>query len=115
MRAGDDRAEGARRRGHRGPASGEEGGARGRPDGRPRGEPGRGEEGGQRLVQRERLLPLAPPAQEEERMSTAAAVKIGAKRLDLSNLDKVLYPQVGFTKGQVIDYYMRIAPVILPH
>ena len=48
-------------------------------------------------------------------MSAATAVKIGAKRIDLSNLDKVLYPQVGFTKGQVIDYYMRIAPAILPH
>jgi len=48
-------------------------------------------------------------------MTAAAAVKIGSKRIDLSNLDKVLYPQVGFTKGQVIDYYMRIAPVILPH
>ena len=33
----------------------------------------------------------------------------------LSNLDKVLYPEVGFTKGQVIDYYTRIAPVLLPH
>ena len=33
----------------------------------------------------------------------------------LSNLDKVLYPDVGFTKGQVLDYYTRIAPVLLPH
>ncbi len=33
----------------------------------------------------------------------------------LSNLDKVLYPEVGFTKGQVLDYYTRIAPVLLPH
>ncbi len=33
----------------------------------------------------------------------------------LSNLDKVLYPAVGFTKGQVLDYYTRIAPVLLPH
>ena len=32
----------------------------------------------------------------------------------LSNLDKVLYPEVGFTKGQVLDYYTRIAPVLLP-
>ena len=35
--------------------------------------------------------------------------------LKLSNLDKVLYPKAGFTKGQVIDYYTRIAPAVLPH
>ena len=33
----------------------------------------------------------------------------------LTNLEKVLYPQAGFTKGQVLDYYTRIAPVLLPH
>ena len=37
------------------------------------------------------------------------------RRLSLSNLDKVFYPATGFTKGQVIDYYTRIAPVLLPH
>ena len=36
-------------------------------------------------------------------------------RLSLSNLDKVLYPEAGFTKGHVIDYYTRVAPVLLPH
>ncbi|MGH7768375.1 MAG: non-homologous end-joining DNA ligase [Candidatus Binatia bacterium] len=41
-------------------------------------------------------------------------VEIEGRRLELSNLDKVLYPS-GFTKGQVIDYYTRIAPFILPH
>lgn len=33
----------------------------------------------------------------------------------MSNLTKVMYPEVGFTKGQLIDYYVRIAPVLLPH
>jgi len=42
-------------------------------------------------------------------------VKVEGRVLTLSNLAKVLYPQTGFTKGQVIDYYMRIAPVLLPH
>ncbi|MEU0466765.1 non-homologous end-joining DNA ligase [Amycolatopsis sp. NPDC006131] len=42
-------------------------------------------------------------------------VQVDGRRLSLSNLDKVLYPEAGFTKGQVIDYYARIAPVILPH
>jgi bifunctional non-homologous end joining protein LigD len=43
------------------------------------------------------------------------AVEVEGRRLELSNLDKVLYPAMGFTKAQVIEYYTRIAPVILPH
>lgn len=42
-------------------------------------------------------------------------VRVGDRTLSLSNLDKVLYPEVGFTKSQVIDYYARIAPVMVPH
>jgi bifunctional non-homologous end joining protein LigD len=42
-------------------------------------------------------------------------VKVGDRELELSNLDKVLYPAAGFTKGEVIDYYTRVAPVLLPH
>jgi len=42
-------------------------------------------------------------------------VDIDGHRLSLSNLDKVFYPESGFTKGQVIDYYTRIAPVLLGH
>jgi len=42
-------------------------------------------------------------------------VDIDGHRLSLSNLDKVLYPEAGFTKGHVIDYYTRVAPVLLPH
>jgi bifunctional non-homologous end joining protein LigD len=41
-------------------------------------------------------------------------VEVEGRQLALSNLDKVLYPD-GFTKGQVLDYYTRIAPVLLPH
>jgi bifunctional non-homologous end joining protein LigD len=44
-----------------------------------------------------------------------STLKVGRRTLEVSNLDKVLYPAVGFTKGQVIDYYVRIAPVLLPH
>jgi bifunctional non-homologous end joining protein LigD len=43
------------------------------------------------------------------------AVQVDGRTLTLSNLDKVLYPEVGFTKGEVLDYYTRIAPVMLPH
>jgi len=42
-------------------------------------------------------------------------VRIDGRRLRLSNLDKVLYPETGTTKGEVIDYYSRIAPRLLPH
>jgi bifunctional non-homologous end joining protein LigD len=43
------------------------------------------------------------------------AVEVDGRRLSLSNLDKVLYPQAGFTKGEVLDYYARISGVLLPH
>jgi bifunctional non-homologous end joining protein LigD len=42
-------------------------------------------------------------------------VDVDGRHLTLSNLGKVLYPEAGFTKGEVIDYYTRIAPVLLPH
>jgi bifunctional non-homologous end joining protein LigD len=43
------------------------------------------------------------------------ALVADGKRVSVTNLDKVLYPEVGFTKGQVIDYFIRIAPVVLRH
>lgn len=49
------------------------------------------------------------------RESTKVTVQVDDRTLTLSNLDKVLYPDTGFTKGEVIDYYTRIAPVLLPH
>ena len=47
--------------------------------------------------------------------SAPVEVVVDGRTLKLSNLDKVLYPEAGFTKGQVIDYYTRIAPVLLKH
>ena len=47
--------------------------------------------------------------------SKKVAVEVDGRTLTLSNLDKVLYPEVGFTKGEVLDYYTRIAPYLLPH
>lgn len=41
--------------------------------------------------------------------------KFGNRELELSNLDKVMYPGSGFTKGQLIDYYVRVSKYILPH
>jgi bifunctional non-homologous end joining protein LigD len=48
-------------------------------------------------------------------VSNSPVVDIQGRHLKLSNLDKVLYPATGFTKGQVIDYYVRVAPALLPH
>ncbi len=42
-------------------------------------------------------------------------VQVGDRTLSLSNLDKVLWPQTGTTKGQAIDYYARVAPTLVPH
>lgn len=44
-----------------------------------------------------------------------SVIEVEGRQIKVSNLDKVLYPKAGFTKGQVIDYYVRIAPVLLPH
>ena len=46
---------------------------------------------------------------------TTLEVEVEGHSLRLTNLDKVMYPAVGFTKGQVIDYYTRIAPYVMPH
>jgi bifunctional non-homologous end joining protein LigD len=50
-----------------------------------------------------------------KRVSTSQTIDIDGKQLKLTNLEKVLYPASGFTKGQVVDYYARIAPVLIPH
>ena len=47
--------------------------------------------------------------------SPGVDVEVGGRGLRLSNLAKVLYPETGFTKAEVIDYYARIAPVMVPH
>ena len=48
-------------------------------------------------------------------MPDRVLVHIAGRELELSNLDKVIYPETGFTKGEIIDYYVRVAPVLLPH
>jgi bifunctional non-homologous end joining protein LigD len=42
-------------------------------------------------------------------------IDVAGRQIKVSNLEKVLYPKVGFTKGQVLDYFVRVAPVLLPH
>ena len=50
-----------------------------------------------------------------EGRSKGAEIELDGRDLKLSNLDKVLYPQTGFSKAQVIDYYLRVGPWLLPH
>jgi bifunctional non-homologous end joining protein LigD len=47
--------------------------------------------------------------------ASSTRTTIDGRELSVSNLDKVLFPQCGFTKGQLIDYYVRVAEVMLPH
>ena len=48
-------------------------------------------------------------------MGETQQVEVEGKELRLTNLDKVLYPEVGFTKGEMVDYYARVGPVMVPH
>ena len=48
-------------------------------------------------------------------MAADRTVEVEGRELKLTNLDKVLYPEAGFTKGEVIDYYAKVAPAIIPH
>src|SRR4030095_9020814 len=48
-------------------------------------------------------------------MSRKVELEVAGRTLLVSNLDKVLYPEAGFTKANIIDYYIRVAPVLLPH
>lgn len=48
-------------------------------------------------------------------MSNKAQLTVGRRKLAVSNLDKVLWPKAGFTKGEMIHYYIEIAPALLPH
>ncbi|WP_210493688.1 DNA ligase D [Patulibacter sp. SYSU D01012] len=57
--------------------------------------------------------PVAPAPAGLPRTGKAAELQVDGRTLKLSNLDKVLYPAAGFTKAQVIEYYARIAPVLI--
>ncbi|MEP6667711.1 MAG: non-homologous end-joining DNA ligase [Chthoniobacter sp.] len=48
-------------------------------------------------------------------MAAKATLEVAGRKVDVSNLDKVYYPKTGFTKGQMIDYYIRISEALLPH
>src|SRR4029077_17233039 len=47
-------------------------------------------------------------------MAGSRQVEVDGRELKLTNLDKVLYPKAGFSKGEVVDYYAKVAPAIVP-
>src|SRR5690242_2230370 len=125
-----DRAQGQRRGGRQPAASRARAGSRRESDGRASGKSGRSkiaqrqqrEERKQR-PQRARApragkgdgaRPLSRP-QTKERLDLASGLSVDGRTLQFSNLTKVLYPEAGFTKGDVISYLVSIAPVLLPH
>jgi bifunctional non-homologous end joining protein LigD len=48
-------------------------------------------------------------------VATSRVVEVEGRELKLTNLDKVLYPEAGFTKGEMVDYYAKVAPAMVPH
>ena len=48
-------------------------------------------------------------------MASSRQVEVDGRELKLTNLDKVLYPKASFAKGEVVDYYAKVAPAIVPH
>ncbi len=48
-------------------------------------------------------------------MPDKSQLQIDGTTVEVSNLNKVFYPKTGFTKGQIIDYYVKVSPVLLPH
>lgn len=48
-------------------------------------------------------------------MAENSQVEVDGRELKLTNLDKVLYPKAGFSKGEVVDYYAKVAPTLVPH
>jgi bifunctional non-homologous end joining protein LigD len=48
-------------------------------------------------------------------VSKDTQVEVDGRELKLTNLDKILYPKAGFTKGEVVDYYARVGPTMVPH
>ena len=99
-----------------------DGRARGEPRGRP-GEPLSGGDGRRAAKKPKRSTAKKSPSRSKScpvqvaiaKQGQSRQVDVDGRQLALTNLDKVLWPEVGFTKGEMIDYYARIADAILPH
>jgi bifunctional non-homologous end joining protein LigD len=64
---------------------------------------------------RKQAVALDVLALPREGRNGGAEIELEGRTLKLSNLDKVLYPKAAFSKAQVVDYYLRISPWLLPH
>jgi bifunctional non-homologous end joining protein LigD len=75
------------------------------------------EDGGAEVLREDGAIAEAParPPTPRRRARGGVEVVVADRTLKLTNLEKVLYPQCGFTKGNLIHYYSAIAPVLLPH
>jgi bifunctional non-homologous end joining protein LigD len=67
------------------------------------------------ILGQDHLVTKKTPGYGDGMAESKVTVEVGGKTLKLTNLDKVLYPDHGFTKGEVIDYYVGVADVLLPH
>jgi bifunctional non-homologous end joining protein LigD len=74
-----------------------------------------GEDGGEPSEERDPSSPEALFDEVDRSAEGTLLVSTEGRELKLTNWDKVLYPQTGFTKGDLIAYYARVAPVVLPH
>src|SRR5215467_10396412 len=69
-----------------------------------------------RLKKRSSARRVRAPAISRNAKNTAKqTLDVQGRAVPVSNLDKIFYPKTGFTKAQIIDYYIRISPVLLPH
>jgi bifunctional non-homologous end joining protein LigD len=70
---------------------------------------------GRTATAKSRRAPLSKATSSLAQGANAGALRFGATEVKLSNLNKVLYPATGFTKGEMIAYYVGMADYILPH
>src|SRR4051812_7992305 len=60
-------------------------------------------------------MPVVNREPGRERGMRPSTVSVGGRQLAIGNLERVLFPAAGITKARLLDYYVRIAPVMLPH
>jgi bifunctional non-homologous end joining protein LigD len=63
----------------------------------------------------QKIVPALKRPTPKNSSRTTAQIEVEGTKLEVSNLEKVFYPKTGFTKGEVIDYYIRISQYLLPH
>ncbi|HXU77237.1 MAG TPA: non-homologous end-joining DNA ligase [Methylomirabilota bacterium] len=60
-------------------------------------------------------MPAAKKSSSAQPANSDSVLTVGKRSVPVSRLSKVFYPKTGFTKAQVIDYYIKVSPVLLPH